>query len=83
MIFPKKHITVYESLMGLVGFVLLIVKEEKLTIDEVWKKYDKINDSKKFPAKHNFDDLVLSIDILFSLNKINVDDEGRILYEVN
>ncbi len=81
MILPKKHITIYESLVGLSGFINFQLKERELTVDELWKKYNKINNSKKFPAKHNFDNLILAIDLLFGLKKIKLTDDGKLTNE--
>ncbi len=78
MIVPKKHISIYESLLGLSNFIHIQLKENKLTVDELWTKYQKINNSKKFPAKHNFDNLILAIDILFSLKKIKLNQDGKL-----
>lgn len=81
MILPQKHISIYESLIGLSNWVYLQLREQELTIDELWNKYKRIDQSKKFPAKHNFDNLVLSIDILFSLKKIQLIHEGKLKNE--
>ena len=83
MILPQKHITLQESLLGLSSFVLLQLDQSDLTVDEIWLKYLKINNSKKFPAKHNFDDIILAIDILFSLKKIKSTSEGKLIHGTN
>ena len=82
MILPKKHITIYESLIGLSNFILLQLKEKELTVDEIWNRYRKIDNSKIFPARHNFDNLILAIDILYSLRKINLTSDGKLKNEV-
>ena len=81
MILPKKHISIYESLLGLSNFIYLELRENELTVDELWTRYQKINNSKKFTAKHSFDNLILAIDILFSLKKIKLNQEGRLKNE--
>jgi hypothetical protein len=81
MILPKKHITIYESLLGLSNFAYSKIKEQELTVDELWTLYQKINHSKRFPARHSFDNLILSIDILFSLKKIRLTEEGKLKNE--
>lgn len=82
-ILPKKHITLQESLIGLGSFVFNSINKEGLTLDEIWENYLKFNNTKKFPAKHSFDELILSLDILFSLNKINMTPDGEVYHETN
>jgi len=76
MIFPEKHLSLYESLIGLSSYILITLKEKEMDLDAIWETYRKFNDTKKYPAKHNFDDVVLAIDILFALKKINVNKNG-------
>lgn len=78
MILPTKHIRFAESLLGLGGIVLNLVKEPK-TIDEIWFKYLELNNSKKkFPAYHNFDNIVLALNYLFLIGAVSIDNQGRI-----
>ncbi|MGV8162407.1 MAG: ABC-three component system middle component 6 [Candidatus Nanoarchaeia archaeon] len=83
MILPKKHLTLYESIIGLSTFVLTQLESQPLSVDELWMKYKKINYTKRFPAKHNFDNLILALDILYSLKKIKVDEEGKLKNEAS
>jgi len=83
MILPKKHVTIHESLVVLAGFIFKQLKEGDLTVDELWLNYNKINNTKKFPAKHNFDDLILAIDILYGLKKINITEFGQLKNETS
>jgi hypothetical protein len=83
MILPSKHIRFSESLLGLGGIILNFINEP-LTIDEIWYKYSKINNSKKeFPAYHNFDNVVLAIDYLYLIGVIELNDKGKICYATN
>lgn len=79
MIFPKKHLTIYESLIGLSSYILNSLKSQKMDIDQIWKSYKKLDGTKAYPAKHNFDDVVLAIDILFSLKKIDLNNGGKLI----
>lgn len=83
MITPKKHISLYESLMGLSVFIYSRLIKKVSTVDELWTSYQKINNSKKFPAKHGFDNFILAIDILFSLKRIKLNNRGKLENEVN
>lgn len=75
MILPDKHIKFAESLLGLGSFVLSELNIPK-TLQEVWDSYAKVNDSVYFPAYHNFDHLVLSIDFLYSIGLIDTTENG-------
>jgi hypothetical protein len=83
MIMPTKHIRFSESLLGLSGIILNILSEP-MTVDEIWYKYSEINNSKnKFPAYHNFDNLVLATNCLFLIGAIEIDSIGKLQHAVN
>ncbi|MFY7937560.1 MAG: ABC-three component system middle component 6 [Flavobacterium sp.] len=83
MIMPTKHIRFSESLLGLSGIILNILSEP-MTVDEIWYKYSEINNSKnKFPAYHNFDNLVLATNCLFLIGAIEIDSKGKLQHAVN
>lgn len=77
MILPSKHIRLSESLLGL-GGVLLTITKEPVTVDDIWFKYSQINNSKnKFPAYHNFDNVILALNYLFLIGAIEINN-GKI-----
>ena len=77
MILPTKHIRISESLIGLGGFLLKLLNEP-LTIDKLWIKFSKYN-NERLPAYHNFDNLVLSLNLLFIMGIIEINDKGEVL----
>ncbi len=78
MILPSKHIRLSESLLGLGGVVLNMLKEPK-TVDEIWLNFSEINNTKKvLPAYHNFDNVVLALNYLFIVGAISIDNNGKI-----
>ncbi len=77
MILPNKHITVSQSLWGLAAFLLTYLDAPK-TVDELWTKYEKINDTQQFPARHSFERVVLALDFLYLIDAIDVTYEGKI-----
>ncbi|MFW5804381.1 MAG: ABC-three component system middle component 6 [bacterium] len=83
MILPQKHISIYESLLGLSNYISLKLNEKNYTIDEMWSYYQKINHTKKFPAKHNFNEFILAIDLLYSLKRVKLNSEGKLQNEIN
>ncbi|MDP3588965.1 MAG: hypothetical protein Q8R54_00290 [Methylobacter sp.] len=83
MILPSKHIRFSESLLGLGGVILNIIKEPK-TIDEIWFKFSEFNNDKRvFPAYHNFDNVVLALNYLFIVGAVSIDKNERIQNAAN
>lgn len=69
---PKKHITLEQSYLGFGAQVLPFIKG-CVSIDELWQ-----NCSSTSIVRHDFDDLILTLDYLYSINVININDEGKI-----
>jgi len=76
MILPTKHIRISESLIGLGGYLLKFLKEPA-TIDQLWIKYENVN-NKKFPAYHNFDNVVLALNLLFIMGILEINEKGEL-----
>jgi hypothetical protein len=68
-----------ESLIGLGGVLLQIIKNKPCSLEFVWQEYSKINIYREvFPAYHIFDIVVLSVDLLFLIGAININSVGEI-----
>jgi len=81
MILPAKHIKFSQSLLGLGGLILSFLNKP-MTIDEVWIKYS--NTSKiKFPGYHDFDNIVLAINLLFLIGSIKMNEKGELYHAIN
>lgn len=76
MILPSKHIKFSQSIIGLSGFLLIQLKEPK-TIDDLWVKYSKAS-IKRFPSFHDFDNVVLAVNLLFIIEAIKLKDDGKL-----
>ena len=81
MILPTKHIRISESLIGLGGYLLSILKKP-MTIDELWILYEKTN-NKRFPAYHTFDNVILSLDFLYLMGSVDINEMGELYNAVN
>lgn len=81
MILPTKHIRISESLIGLGGFLIKLLNEP-MTIDKLWIKFSKYN-NKKLPAYHNFDNLVLSINLLYMMGIVEINEKGELYHAIN
>ena len=77
MILPTKHIRIAESLVGLGGFILSVIKQP-MPLEQIWQEYQKQSKSKKFPAQHSFDNLILAIDYLYMIDAIDLNKKGQI-----
>lgn len=75
MILPKKHIKLSESLFALGALVLEQIDSPK-TVDEIWDNISQKQDI--ISAVNNFDNLLLTLDYLFSLGIITLNQKGGI-----
>ena len=81
MILPTKHIRISESLIGLGGYLVKFLKEP-MSVDNLWIKFSKVN-NKKFPAYHNFDNVVLSLNLLFIMGIVDINEKGELYHAVD
>jgi hypothetical protein len=82
MILPSKHIRNCESLIGL-GSILINKLDQPKTIDELWSDFEQINNTKDCPTLHSFDNVILALDLLFVLGKIQFNEKQIIRNETN
>ncbi len=75
---PDKHISFSESLLGLGSFVLDALTVPQ-TIDDLWEKYGKARRSGDYPSPHSFENLVLTVDMLFAVGAVNEPDHSGVL----
>jgi hypothetical protein len=82
MLLPEKHINFSESLWGLGGVILKILEKPKY-LDDLLNDYQKIDNSKSFPASHSINEVVLALDLLFAIGAITKNEKGELAYAVN
>lgn len=82
MILPKKHIKLSESYFGFGGYLLGFI-DNPISIDSLWNRFQKVNDTVEFPNYHSFDSFLLAINYLYIIGAINQDSRGCIYREVN
>lgn len=75
MILPKKHIKLAESLFAVGGLILSCLKVQN-SVDELW---DKICSQKSLNIHCTFDNFLLSLDYLYSIGVIDINEEGGIV----
>jgi hypothetical protein len=69
MIMPSKHINFSQSLLGF-GSYLLQKLEAPKTIDDLWNEYLYDYNNEMFTAYQTFDNLILTLIFLYSINTI-------------
>ncbi len=75
---PKKHISLSESYIGLGAFILEVLSVP-MNIDVCWEKLNNSYIKKgKISKKHSFDNYVLTLDLLYVLNAIDINQKGEI-----
>lgn len=83
MILPSKHIRIAESLLGLGGYLLSYMKDGPKTVDQLWFKVSKQNETKKAMAYHGFDNVILALNYLYIIGAIDINSEGLIYNAAN
>lgn len=83
MILPTKHLRISESLLGLGGYLLKYLNEGPQTIDQLWFKVSKQNNTKKSFSYHGFDNVILALNYLFIIGVIEINSEGKVYNAVN
>lgn len=77
MILPTKHTNFSEFLLGFGSYVLNKIGTAK-TIDALWNEYQNDYVNKRYPAKHSFDNLLLTLVFLHSIGAVEEQDGGVI-----
>ena len=76
---PEKHIRLNETALGLGAFVVQQL-DEAMTLDQLWEALKELKKRKKsFPERIDFEDLIITIDILYALKAIDMDNEGALV----
>lgn len=69
MIMPAKHINFSESFLGFGSYLLQNLNEPKST-DELWQVYQQDLQNELYFAKHSFDNLIMTILFLYSIDAV-------------
>ena len=73
MITPTKHTNFSESLLGFGSYVLRLLETPK-SVDDLWDKYQNDLKNKAYFAKHSFDNLLLTIGLLYLIGAVEEQD---------
>jgi hypothetical protein len=82
MILPSKYISISESFIGLSALILEILSDRSLTIDTLWKKFEKkYIISKKINNPPTFQKYIYLLEFMYLTNMITYNDKGEIINE--
>lgn len=78
MLLPTKHIKVSESILGLAGIIIDILKVP-MTLEELRMKLEaKHTDLSIQLPYHSFDNIILALSFLYSINTIEINSIGKL-----
>ena len=84
MIMPTKNVSVAQSIIGVASLIYDISKNGKYSIDEAFEKIKiEYYNKKKFNYDIDFNQYILGLCFLYSLRKININENGVIYCEVD
>ncbi len=76
MILPTKRLNPDRALLSVGGEILHVLREPK-TVSRIWDEIKKLRGAQPSNAPLTYDWFVLALDLLFTLNAIDI-DRGRI-----
>ena len=77
MILPNKYINLSESLFGFSAYLGEFLNNP-VSLDELWETYQQHVKNGDYPVKNDFNELVLSIDLLYLMGLIEVTNNNEI-----
>lgn len=78
MLMPKKHIRLSESYLGLGAYIINILSVP-MTVDSCWNKlFNSYIKNGKIPKSHTFDSFILTLDFLYGVKAIDINQKGEI-----
>lgn len=76
MFLPNKYINLKDSMLYQASLILFkIIKDKKMTLDLIWKKYNEINN------EYSYIYFIYLIEFMYTSNMISYNDKGEIYNE--
>ena len=79
MILPEKHVPLEESLFGF-GAYLLQNMQEPIHVENLWDIYKSDYKQKRYPVNFSFDEFIMTLDYLYIIDGIKLDERGYLTY---
>lgn len=76
MIMPAKHINFSKSFLGFGSYILQKLSIPK-SVDELWEQYQKDMKNGLYFSTHSFDNLLMTLMFLYSINAI-IEYDGKV-----
>lgn len=76
MIMPTKHTSLEQSFLGFGSYIIKTI-DDGLTVDELWSQYQKDFFCGIYDIKQSFDNMLLTLVFLFSINAI-YEENGKV-----
>ena len=77
MLLPDKHISLAESILGLGAFVLSVLDRPQ-SLDRLHAKVSRACESGELPAQHGFDNVLLALLFLYSIDAVRISETGGV-----
>jgi hypothetical protein len=77
MILPDKHIFLAESLLGF-GAILISLLKTSMHVDDLWLKFTTFSDQSGYPAYQSFDNFLLTLDLLYMIGLLELENDGKV-----
>ena len=82
MILPEKHLSLEASLFGFGAYLLYYLKKP-LYVEDLWDLYRRDLKDKKYPVNFTFDEFIMTLDYLYIIQGIELDERGKLKYAVS
>lgn len=77
-ILPEKHVRLNETFLGL-GALVISQLDQPLTLDDIWDRFRDLKTRKKaIPERITFEDLILTIDLLYLMKAVEMNESGEV-----
>ena len=77
MLLPDKHISLAESLLGIGAFVLGQLDVPR-SMDDIYNRVKRANESEELPAFHNFESVTLAVLFLYMVGAVEMTNSGDV-----
>lgn len=82
MILPNKYISFSESIIGVSSIVLSVLKDKKMTLDELWDEFiSTIKKNGKLKYLPTYNKFALAVNFMYLSKMINYNEKGVIFNE--
>ncbi|MDK0737912.1 hypothetical protein P5E70_04570 [Clostridium perfringens] len=80
MILPSKHVKLSESLIGLGAFIIELLNNEPMSLEDSWERFNKeYIDTEIIRKKHNIDTYIDAIMLLYMVGAIEINDKEELI----